>query len=70
MRNSLGTTPIFIEKKWLAYSCFSVIYNKCGGGFVLELAHHPTGVLHTLRGSVVPQEEIDVSYAPQAPEHT
>lgn len=58
-----GKYPHFQRKEEGDLQLLSVIYDKWGGGFVLEFACHPTGPLHTAWGTVVPEEEIDVAYA-------
>jgi len=58
-----GKYPHFQRKEGGDLQLLSVIYDKWGGGFVLEFAHHPTGPLHTAWGTIVPEEEIDVAYA-------
>lgn len=57
-----GKYPHFQRKGSNNLQLLSLIYDKWGGGFVLEFAHHPTGALHTSWGTVVPEEEIDVTY--------
>ncbi len=57
-----GKYPHFQRKGSNNLQLLSVIYDKWGGGFVLEFAHHPAGALHTSWGTVVPEEEIDVTY--------
>lgn len=57
-----GKYPHFQRKRSNHLQLLSVIYDKWGGGFVLEFAHHPTGALHTSWDTVVPEEEIDVTY--------
>jgi hypothetical protein len=57
-----GKYPHFQRKESGELQLLSVIYDKWGGGFVLEFARHPSGVLHTSWGTVVPEEEIDVAY--------
>jgi hypothetical protein len=57
-----GKYPHFQRKESDDLQLLSVIYDKWGGGFVLEFAHHPTGTLHTSWGTSVPEEEIDVAY--------
>ena len=58
----IGKYPHFQRKEAGELQLLSVIYDKWGGGFVLEFAHHPSGVLHTSWGAVVPEEEIEVAY--------
>ncbi|MFC3195934.1 DUF4304 domain-containing protein [Marinicella sediminis] len=57
-----GKYPHFQRKEMGDIQLLSVIYDKWGGGFVLEFAHHPAGTLHTSWGTVVPEEEIDIAY--------
>ena len=58
-----GKYPNFRRKESGDLQLLSVIYDKWGGGFVLEFAIHPPGPLHTSWGTIVPEEEIDVAYA-------
>jgi hypothetical protein len=57
-----GKYPHFQRKESGSLQLLSVIYDKWGGGFVLEFAHHPTGALQTSWGTVVAEEDIDVAY--------
>jgi len=60
----IGKYPHFQRKEEGDLQLVSVIYDKWGGGFVLEFACHPAGPLQTSWGTVVPEEEIEVAYAP------
>ena len=59
-----GKYPHFQRKEADDLQLLSVVYDKWGGGFVLEFAHHPPGALHTSWGTVVPEAELEVAYAP------
>ena len=59
-----GKFPHFQRKEGESLQLLSVIYDKWGGGFVLEFANHPTGPLTTSWGPVIPEREIEIGYAP------
>lgn len=42
----------------------SIIYDKWGGGFVLEFARFPPGPLETSWGEVIAQEDLEIGYTP------
>ena len=58
-----GKYPHFRRSDGEVLHLLSVIYDKWGGGFVLEFAAHPPGPLNTSWGTVVPEAELDVAYA-------
>lgn len=57
-----GKYPHFQRRESGELQLLSVIYDKWGGGFVLEFASHPAGPLHTSWGDIIPEEDIDVAY--------
>lgn len=59
-----GKFPSFQRKEKQLLHLLTVQFDKHGGGFFLEFAIHPEGDLKTSWGEIVPENKLDVAYAP------
>lgn len=59
-----GKYPHFRKKHDGLLHLASVQFWKYGGSFIVEVAKHPAGPKQTSWGELVPEEKIDVAYAP------
>lgn len=57
-----GKYPHFQRKEGGKLQLLSLLYDKWGGGFVLEFACHATGDLETAWGEVIPEANIEIGY--------
>jgi hypothetical protein len=59
-----GKFPDFQRKEKDVLHLLSVHFDKHGGGFYLEFAKHPVGDKKTSWGEIVPEQKLNVAYAP------
>ena len=59
-----GKHPHFQRREGDTLHLLSVIYDKWGGGLVLEFARHAAGDLHTAWGEIVPEAKLEIGYCP------
>ena len=59
-----GKFPSFQRKEKHMLHLLTVQFDKHGGGFFLEFAYHPPGDKKTSWGEFVPENKLNVAYAP------
>ena len=59
-----GKYPHFQREDGANLHLLSIVHNKYGGGFVLEFAQMDLGPLRTEWGETIPQEKLEIGYAP------